>query len=425
MHNKLKKKRKYGDGATSRHHKSASSKSNKKAGEVQSTSYPGKLPDITCKAHNELKSYCNKHNIGRNDIAVQEDLIDLRVVDMLKQLQTDIPCEIFEIFDDSNPVKKAAISPCERIYGVKATKNIAEGSPICEYLGKIMTTEEYQTECGSIEWIDKQPSRLYAFDVLKGKLIIDGSPAVGDYGPGCRINDGPGPNNNASRPANVRYVECIVQHQIRILIIAKVNISKGEEILASYGSDFWAGYSTVRRENKSIKEKVNRVYKHCENEIKNLKYLLKQHADEIRALKRALSSKKQENLELHLMNNKLLLKKNGFKPIDTHGTTGVQLNHDRVRSSVLPMQNTANHHEKRAMQLNHIIAYAASKAGIEGPMLKHLVRTNPKLKDLTCTIAKTNIIHRENLINSAISKISKLIINAATLEEDNVQMVQL
>ena len=107
MNNKLKKKRKYGDGATSRHHKSASSKSNKKAGEVQSTSYPGKLPDITCKAHNELKSYCDKHNIGRNDIAVQEDLIDLRVVDMLKQLQTDIPCEIFEIFDKSEKSRES------------------------------------------------------------------------------------------------------------------------------------------------------------------------------------------------------------------------------------------------------------------------------------------------------------------------------
>ena len=107
---------------------------------------------------------------------------------------------------------------------------------------------------------------------------MDASPAIGDYGPGGRINDAPGPNNDKTRHANVIYVECIIQHRVRILVIAKRDIAVGEEILACYGSDYWAGYKTVQRETSSIQAKINSVYKHCENEVKNLKIVIQRYA---------------------------------------------------------------------------------------------------------------------------------------------------
>ena len=215
--------------------------------------YPGKPSDMTERANRILKTYCREHNIGKDDAAVQEELTGLKITALVKQVEKDLPCEIFEILDPSNPVKQAAESQFDRVYGVRATRSIKRNSAVCEYTGKIMTTEEYQMECGSIDWIDKQPSRLYAFDVLNQKLVVDASPSIGDYGPGGRINDAPGPNNDPKRHANVIYVECIFKHRVRILVIAKRDIALGEEILASYGSDYWDGYKTVQRETSSIK----------------------------------------------------------------------------------------------------------------------------------------------------------------------------
>ena len=260
--------------------------------------YPGKPSDITPNAKQILKTYCKDHNIGKDEVAIQEDLMGLKITDIVQQVEKDLPCEIFEILDPSNPVKRAAENPFDCVYGVRATRSIKRNSAVCEYTGKIMTTEEYQIECSSVLWIDKQPSRLYAFDVLNQKLVVDASPAIGDYGPGGRINDAPGPNDDKTRHANVIYVECIIQHRVRILVIAKRDIAVGEEILACYGSDYWAGYKTVQRETSSIQAKINSVYKHCENEVKNLKTVIQRYARKNQELSQLLLSREKEIMKL-------------------------------------------------------------------------------------------------------------------------------
>ena len=392
--------------------------------------YPGKLSDITANADVRLKKYCRQYDIGKRDTAIQEELLHLPILEMLQQVNNSVPCKIFEILDPSNPVKKAA-NPGNHVYGVKATENIQAGRAVCEYSGKIMTTEEYQQECGSIEWIDKQPSRLYAFDVLKGQLIVDASPAIGNYGPAGRINDGPGPYKDTTRPANVKYIESIVRHRLRILVVATRDISKGEEILASYGKDFWAGWQTVERENRSINEKINSVYKHCENEIKNLKYLLQQHMNEKNNLRNQLLLKEQENLKLHATLSKTnVVDDNNHDNALNYNTTNNISNRNMMFKPIsadiehresggssigglslsMAQKKVQSRKQKRSKQVKQIILYAAKRAEVNGTTLKHLVRESPELKNIACKIASTNIIQREKLIQNAIEKITQLLI---------------
>ena len=117
--------------------------------------YPGKPSDITPNANQILKTYCKDHNIGKDEVAIQEDLMGLKITDIVQQVEEDLPCEIFEILDPSNPVKRAAENPFDCVYGVRATRSIKRNSAVCEYTGKIMTTEEYQMECSSV-LLDRQ-----------------------------------------------------------------------------------------------------------------------------------------------------------------------------------------------------------------------------------------------------------------------------
>ncbi len=117
--------------------------------------------------------------------------------------------------------------------GVFATCKLPAGKPLGHYRGRVLTRSQFLREY--------PPDRFPAYVLQIGNLFIDGS-QTGNWV--CRVNDAWGTkleNNCAYFPEQGLTV-------IR-------TIYPGEELLWSYGADYWREYNRIQNERRAQKRR--------------------------------------------------------------------------------------------------------------------------------------------------------------------------
>jgi len=145
--------------------------------------------------------------------------------------------------DHSLYLKKSTIPGAGK--GLFTKKDIAKGTRITEYKGKLHRWVDIRDEDGHNPYIFKIHSRL----------AVDGKPAIHTFGRYA---------NDALGFVRVKGIRNNSEYEVegrRVYIDATRNIKKGEEILVEYGAAFWRLVRKVQRESQPVAKKTGRKNK--------------------------------------------------------------------------------------------------------------------------------------------------------------------
>jgi SET domain len=142
--------------------------------------------------------------------------------------------EVREILDIRNPAKLFAI-PGEKVYGVFANQDFNAGDPVMCYAGYLMDNDVSEVENGYLFEV-KSEYYLEGNDGFVPDMFINGKESVAGL-----INDALSLGCTARRNANLTTEDSFDPdtNNPMILLVAKTKISKGEELLYSYGDIYW------------------------------------------------------------------------------------------------------------------------------------------------------------------------------------------
>lgn len=155
--------------------------------------------------------------------------------------------ELREILDISHPCKRR--NKNKRIYGVFAKIDIPRKTYIMEYLGEVMTNDEYTQRMNGFDRhsAKRRNLRLDTFHDKRNQTesfitgyLIDSS----YYSNECVfVNDKRDDVFNNSRSHNASFFEITIDGWPHMFLRAYLNIKAGEEILTEYGMKFWKDFN--------------------------------------------------------------------------------------------------------------------------------------------------------------------------------------
>lgn len=211
---------------------------------------------------------------------------------------------IMEINDICHPAKRDNLD--QPVFGIFATEHISKTEIIFEYVGCVMSFNEYENEVSCYQRFDGQyrshKLESYSDNQFNNGFVINSSYFSNEC---VFVNDATHDNLFGKWSFhNVSFFEIVINDWPHIFLRAFVDIKPGEELLTEYGNGFWKRF----QDDMTTSYNLNQYYQHRiyrEKEVNQLLNNKQSENDQIKLLQNALrfQIEKNEKLQGLLENN--------------------------------------------------------------------------------------------------------------------------